>query len=854
MKKLFNQLLFIVVLLTSMNFFVSGQSYLDTISSVKLENRSDVFQIYESWIFSTYTNNFDPIDLGGSALVRGMDTWNGQIYFPFRALNGKHKIYVYNGSSGIRVGAINLQKDIFTKIENGDTINAVTLPNNDLHFDSVGNCLIGGCVISTDEEMQSMLIYKVNLETGGCDEIINEPIMDNVRFDAFDVYGDINNDAIIMTVDNNLLYCYRWTINNGVVGNAEKILLPKLSGPSWNSVLSARMYIVNDSVFYVDGHGSYANRYKYTEYGVEYLDNSENTPDVGVDHSSLAGCTEFQLKDKNGKEQYFFISAKTNGDDGGYTYYYDLIQFADENKNFAEATYLCSFPENTSAKNNNTYRTAEVSVEVVGNVANIYWYIGENGFGKYTFFNDCTPNLIVNPNNEEYGYTIGGGFYDDGENITIQAFNYSGYVFSHWSDLVKENPRTITISGDSTIRITAIFQEDTIETKLDGVFSVAKDKQIVFSPGNLQYKSTIKAWRFAENQYDIIGNANINISALCYNWIDLFGWGTSGYNNTYPENMRSDNSVDYGNGNSDIANTNYDWGVFNAIINGGNKPNMWRTLTTAEWRYIIGGRPNASSLYGIACINGINGAILLPDNWKSIENISFTCYDSINKITNNYTLEQWYVLENSGAVFLPLAGLRNEADGFLYGNNIGVYWSSSYQDYRTAYGLYIDTINIYPDYYNFRDIGRSVRLVKDTITTYNIVLNIDNEKMGTVVGSGTYDYGTEVTIEAIANVGYLFVQWSDGNTENPRTIVVTEDVELQAEFKEDGKTFVDNVDGSSVMIYVQDGVLYVEGAETDYYVLDAAGRLIYTGRVAELSLPRGVYVVNVGGEVEKVVI
>lgn len=341
--------------------------------------------IGQSWIFSTYTNNFDPIDLGGTALVRGMDTWNGKIYFPLRGVVGKHKILIYDGESGEKMRSLALQKDIFTKIENGDTINAVTLPNNDLHFDSVGNCLIGGCVISTDEDMQSMLIYKVNLETGGCDEIINEPIMDNVRFDAFDVYGDVNNDAVIMAIDNNSLYCYRWTINNAIVGKAEKILLPKLYGPSWNKVTNARMLIVNDSIFYVDGWGSYANRYKYKGGNIEYLDNSENTPDVGVDNSNLAGCTEFSLKDKNGKEQYFFISAKTNGDDGGYTYYYDLIQFADENKNFAEATYLCSFPENTSKMNSNTYRTAEVSVEVVDNIANIYIYIGENGYALYRF-------------------------------------------------------------------------------------------------------------------------------------------------------------------------------------------------------------------------------------------------------------------------------------------------------------------------------------------------------------------------------------------------------------------------------------------------------------------------------------
>ena len=57
-----------------------------------------------------------------------------------------------------------------------------------------------------------------------------------------------------------------------------------------------------------------------------------------------------------------------------------------------------------------------------------------------------------------------------------------------------------------------------------------------------------------------------------------------------------------------------------------------------------------------------------------------------------------------------------------------------------------------------------------------------------------------------------------------------------------------------VGIVVNNGILYVDGVETDYHVLDAAGRLVYSGRDAEVQLPRGVYVVNVGGEVQKVVL
>ena len=139
------------------------------------------------------------------------------------------------------------------------------------------------------------------------------------------------------------------------------------------------------------------------------------------------------------------------------------------------------------------------------------------------------------------------------------------------------------------------------------------------------------------------------------------------------------------------------------------------------------------------------------------------------------------------------------------------------------------------------------------LNQYEVTVVAQDSIIGVVEGSGMYYYGTEVTIEAVANEGYHFVKWSDGNTENPRTIVVVEDVELRAEFELD-RTPVDNIDDSSVMIYVQNGMLYIEGVEIDYNVFDASGRLIYTGRDAQLQLPRGVYMIVMGNQIQKVVL
>ena len=65
-----------------------------------------------------------------------------------------------------------------------------------------------------------------------------------------------------------------------------------------------------------------------------------------------------------------------------------------------------------------------------------------------------------------------------------------------------------------------------------------------------------------------------------------------------------------------------------------------------------------------------------------------------------------------------------------------------------------------------------------------------------------------------------------------------------------------NVENSieCIEIYTTNGTLHVEGATENYHILDAAGRLIYSGNATTLQLPRGIYLITMGGEVEKIVL
>ncbi|MBO7652421.1 MAG: leucine-rich repeat domain-containing protein [Bacteroidales bacterium] len=68
------------------------------------------------------------------------------------------------------------------------------------------------------------------------------------------------------------------------------------------------------------------------------------------------------------------------------------------------------------------------------------------------------------------------------------------------------------------------------------------------------------------------------------------------------------------------------------------------------------------------------------------------------------------------------------------------------------------------------------------IAQHTITVLSDDENLGSVVGGGTYDYGTEIQIPATSNEHCRFVQWNDGNTDNPRTITVTSDSTFVANF------------------------------------------------------------------------
>ena len=253
------------------------------------------------------------------------------------------------------------------------------------------------------------------------------------------------------------------------------------------------------------------------------------------------------------------------------------------------------------------------------------------------------------------------------------------------------------------------------EGAVHGLFSVGTNKQVMFSNGNLQYHADKAAahndhFRFAESQYTIIGkDGNEGIGSVPCT-IDLFGWGTG--------NNPRETSTD----NADYADF-HEWGD-NPIKNGGNTAKQWRTLKREEWQYLM--HRNQDTLFGIGSVNGIQGVILLPDNWKMPEQITTPFYPSIlhglewtgvafesptGKLDadNKYTATEWVWMEANGAVFLPVSGRR---DGTSVSADGGYYWSETPYSADAELFAFFEG-GIYPSMSLNRYYGQSVRLVHD---------------------------------------------------------------------------------------------------------------------------------------------
>lgn len=412
--------------------------------------------------------------------------------------------------------------------------------------------------------------------------------------------------------------------------------------------------------------------------------------------------------------------------------------------------------------------------------------------------------LTVTVNDTLMGSVIGEGTYPLGDTVTIEAFPNTGYTFLYWHDSITDNPRDILFTQDTTF--TAYFgpAEYTITTAVN-----PEGTGTVTEGGIYHYGDTITLVAVADSSYLFLrwddGNTDnprdvivtqsatfiayfVNAECTIETLVTPEGTGTVTGAGTYP----------YGDTIVLIATpiTGYEF----ISWNDGNTENP-RTLVVTE---------NQTYTAQFDIIQHVVTTVVTPEGSGTVEGGGIYPYGETVTLTaqNNtgYIFKMWSdeVFDNPRqvvvdrdttytAVFSPLqytitTGSDPEEGGVVEGGGSYPYGEPVTLTARPAnnysFLCWQDGITSNPRNIIVTGDATYKALFRFTGTVeYHIKLIPSDASMGTVEGEGQYPAGSVIEIKAVPFEHAQFVGWDDGNTDNPRTLVVNSDMILTAIFE-----------------------------------------------------------------------
>lgn len=415
-----------------------------------------------------------------------------------------------------------------------------------------------------------------------------------------------------------------------------------------------------------------------------------------------------------------------------------------------------------------------------------------------------TGTLTVMVNDSVMGSVIGGGSHPLGDTVSIEAIPYAGFEFLYWHDSIPDNPRDILFTQDTTFTAYFGLAEYTITTAVspEGTGTVTEG-------GIYHYGDTITLVAVADSSYLFLrwddGNTDnprdvivtqdatfiayfVNSECTIETLVTPEGTGTVSGAGTYP----------YGDTIELVATpiTGY------AFIswNDGNTENPRTIVVTENQTY--------TAQFDIS--QHVVTTVVTPEGSGTVEGGGIYPYGETVTLTaqNNtgYNFKMWSdeVLDNPRqvvvdqdttftAIFSPLqytittasqpeeGGVVEGGGSYPYGETIAL-MARPANDY--SFLCWNDGLTSNPRYVTVTGDASYKAIFHFTGTVkYTVKLIPSDTSMGTTSGEGEYPAGTVIEIKAIPFEHAQFASWDDGNTDNPRTLVVDSNIILTAIFE-----------------------------------------------------------------------
>ncbi len=491
---------------------------------------------------------------------------------------------------------------------------------------------------------------------------------------------------------------------------------------------------------------------------------------------------------------------------------------------------------------------------------------------QYTALFDYNSYLVTaNSSNVTLGSATGGGSYNYLSQVALTAVAVPHYHFTMWNDSIEDNPRTIIVTRDTMF--TAHFA---IDRHTVGVSSTDVTRGSASGTDTVNYNTAVWISATANYGYHFTqwndGNtSNPRRVVVSKDTVFSATFAPNQYHATCNVNNAAMGSVSSAGGNYDYltsltftATANY--GYHFVGWNDGNTDNP-RTLTLTR----------DTMLTALFAINTYSVSVTSNDSTLgSVIGSGSYNYLSQVTITASATAHSHFVQWNDGSTTNPrmLTLTRDTSFMAIFEQDeqyqISVVANDSTRGMVTGGGSFYSgettTITaIAREHYYFAQWSdgvttnpRMVTVIESATYTavfepmnYNVTITANDYTMGSVSGSGSYAYGSTVTIAAQPFDNYRFTGWSDGDTNASRTLVVVDNIALEARFERRTDVGIEETENLHYKVYVSNGHIVVAGVENSrVQIYDLAGRR----HTPNEQLPMGVYMVRIDNTTTKKVV
>lgn len=377
-----------------------------------------------------------------------------------------------------------------------------------------------------------------------------------------------------------------------------------------------------------------------------------------------------------------------------------------------------------------------------------------------------------------------------GKALQIQAEAFSGYTFSKWSDNNTNATRAIQITSNKTY--TAYFIPNSVTLT---VTSNNTNYGTVTGGGTYNYNTSVTLTATPKNGYHFVqwSDGNKNASRKVTATANASYQATFAIN-TYTITFKNEDGTTLGTQTVD----------YNVKPTPPSNPTK---AATAQYTYTF----KAWS----------------PTIVAATANATYTA--TYTATTRSYTIRFL-----NGSTVLQTNTLKYGATPSYTGSTPTKASTAQYAYTFSGWSPTIYAVNKAQDY---------TAQFSSTVRSYKITGASANTAMGTVSGTATKQYNQTVTLTATPKDCYKFVQWTDGNTSNPRTVTVQGTATYTATFEE---TISGNcgANGDNVKWYFNEctGALRIvgTGAMADYSSYSAVPWYTYRESITSVTIANGV--------------